>query len=174
MGPASRAPTARVIPDDSLASIICAGAQKGSRPGTQQLHKKVLQQARLFNFWRDLYFFLLLGNEQILINVKTAISHLPARFFILILFEPHNTGNENLHSRCHSISKSSANRLAASSPHSLSPALVLVNRKENFSELRKETSHREAHNSPGRLEPWVSGRPIFFCAVEDELRRGEA
>lgn len=39
-GPASQAPTARVIPDDSLASIICAGAQKGSQPRTQQTHKK--------------------------------------------------------------------------------------------------------------------------------------
>lgn len=134
-GPASQAPTARVIPDDSLASIICAGAQKGSQPRTQQTHKKkkVLQQARLFNFWRDLYFFLLLGNEQILINVKTAISHLPARFFILILFVPHNTGNENLlHSRRHCISKSSANRLPASAPRSLSPALFPVNREKNF------------------------------------------
>lgn len=72
---------------------------------------------------------MLLGNEQILINVKTAISHLPARFFILILFVPHNTGNENLlHSRRPCISKSSANRQAASSPQSLSPTLFLVNR----------------------------------------------
>lgn len=40
LGPASRAPTVRVIPDDSLASIICAGTQKGSQPRTPQPHKK--------------------------------------------------------------------------------------------------------------------------------------
>ena len=40
LGPASWAPTARVIPGDSLTSIICAGAQKGSQPRTQQPHKK--------------------------------------------------------------------------------------------------------------------------------------
>lgn len=158
MGPASWAPTARVIPGDSLASIICAGAQKGSQPRTQQPHKKkkVLQQARLFNFWRDLYFFLLLGNEQILINVKTAISHLPARFFILILFAPHNTGNENL---LHSVSAVSPNPLRTvwlPPPLSLPqpPVLFLVNRKEHFCELRKEMGLTILLNS----KSWVSGR----------------
>lgn len=71
----------------------------------------------------EIYIFLLSGNEQILINVKTAISDLTARFFMLILFAPRNTGNENLLclSHCHCIFKFSANRLAFSP---LSPSLV--------------------------------------------------
>lgn len=71
----------------------------------------------------EIYIFLLSGNEQILINVKTAISDLPARFFILILFAPRNTGNENLLrlSRRRCAFKSSASRLG--SPHRPPPGL---------------------------------------------------
>lgn len=63
-------------------AAIVRSAQTGTGRAT-----KVLQQAgRLIS--EEIYIFLLSGNEQILINVKTAISHLPARFFILILFVP--------------------------------------------------------------------------------------
>lgn len=44
----------------------------------------------------EIYIFLLSGNEQILINVKTAISDLAARFLRLILFAPRHTGNESV------------------------------------------------------------------------------
>lgn len=63
----------------------------GRVPGEREpaLHgaPQKFQQAGAFNFWRDLYFFVV-RKWTTFINVKTAISHLTARFFILILFHP--------------------------------------------------------------------------------------
>lgn len=86
---------------------------KGSQSTTERHKSAPTSPGYLIS--EEIYIFLLSGNEQILINVKTAILNLPARFFILILFAPYNTGNENLLclSHLHCILKSFSNRLAA-------------------------------------------------------------
>lgn len=105
---------------------------------------KVLQQAGAFNFWRDLYFFVVRKWTN---TYQCKNCYLPSRcqVFYTDITSPHNTGNENLLclSVRHCIFKSSANRLAypARSP---SP----VNRKENFCGLRIEKFQGFGFSSP--------------------------
>lgn len=91
----------------------------------------------------EIYIFLLSGNEQILINVETAISDLAARFFVLILFAPHNTGNENL-------GLSPRRCICTSSAHTLAfPARSLSGKQKTL--VGQGLRNSKASNFPARL-----------------------
>lgn len=120
---ALRSPADPGIMTDAVITRPAAAWRKGA--GLARSATKVLQQAGAFNFWRDLYFFVVRKWTN---TYQCKNCYLPSRcqVFYPDIISAHNTGNENLPclSRCHCIFKSSANRLAFPSP-SPSP----VNRK---------------------------------------------
>lgn len=91
----------------------------------------------------EIYIFLLSGNEQILINVGAAISDLAARFLVLILFAPRNTGNENL-------GLSPRRCICAPSAHTLAcPARSRPGKQKTF--VGEGSRNSKASNFPARL-----------------------
>ena len=153
--PGCRRPHDPGIMTDAVITRPAAAWRKAA--GLARSATKVLQQAGAFNFWRDLYFFVVRKWTN---TYQCKNCYLPSRcqVFYTDIISAHNTGNENLPclSRCHCIFKSSANRLAFPSP-SPSP----VNRKLLWAQGWEIPRLRI-------LQPWfgfrgLGGLPLACC-----------